>query len=190
MTSSVFETIEGIVLNKMDALDPHLYYHCKAHTMDVLHQSIRIAALEGIVDEKELFHLKFAALFHDMGFIKTYANHEAMGCNMFVEIIKGYHFLEEDITCIQDLIMATKVPQNPQTHLQKIICDADLDYLGRVDFIEIASRLLMEQLHYKLVASKQEWEDKQLIFLNKHRYHTQASQTLREPVKQLNISRL
>ena len=38
------------------------------------------------------------------------------------------------------LILATKVPQKPKNKLEKIICDADLDYLGREDFDNISDK--------------------------------------------------
>ena len=37
-----------------------------------------------------------------------------------------------------ELREATKIPQTPLTKLEEIICDADLDYLGREDFFEIS----------------------------------------------------
>jgi hypothetical protein len=42
------------------------------------------------------------------------------------------------------LIHVTEIPHKPLNHLQEIICDADLDYLGRNDFQEIADNLKAE----------------------------------------------
>jgi hypothetical protein len=40
--------------------------------------------------------------------------------------------------------MATKLPPNPKNLLEKIICDSDLDYLGRSDFIPVSNTLFEE----------------------------------------------
>ena len=34
--------------------------------------------------------------------------------------------------------MATKIPQKPQNHYEEVLSDADLDYLGRDDFLRLA----------------------------------------------------
>jgi uncharacterized protein len=190
MTERDFEIVTELVLARLNGLSPHLTYHSKEHTVDVLKQSLRIASSEGIVDQYELLSLKFAALFHDIGFLKTYANHEAMGCELFLEYADMEDFSDTEKTDIQSLIMATKLPQNPKNHLEQIICDADLDYLGRDDFFTIGDNLRKEFLHYNIVADNEAWEKLQLNFLKNHQYFTESSRSLREPVKQMNFSKL
>jgi uncharacterized protein len=189
MTAKDFETVQEIVLAKLDGLSPTLTYHCKNHTFDVMEQAIRIAMEEG-VGEDDLLMLKFAALFHDIGFLNTYANHEAEGCQFFLRMTAGLHFTETEKETMLGLIMATKIPQRPQNQLQRIICDADLDYLGRDDFFTIGDTLRREFLHYKIVPDNEAWEKLQLNFLTNHRYHTLSSQQLREPVKQAHLAKL
>lgn len=190
MTEKDFEIVKKDVLAMLDELSPHLTYHSKAHTIDVVEQSARIAASENITDKRALLLLKFAALFHDTGFLRTYAHHEAKGCEIFLETTAGIPFTEEDKEIVEGLIMATKIPQMPQTHLQRIICDADLDYLGRDDFFSIGDNLRKEFLQYNIVSDNEAWEKMQLNFLGNHQYHTRSSQELREPVKQKNYSTL
>lgn len=189
MTESDFEDLRKVVLAEMDGLSPHLTYHSKEHTIDVIRQAVRIAKAEGI-GAQELLLLKIAALFHDTGFLKTYVNHEVKGCEFFLSKINGRNFSAEEKSQVQGLIMATKIPQQPQDHLQQIICDADLDYLGRSDFFEIGELLKKEFLYYNIVASDADWEKMQRNFLKTHRYHTSTSRALREPVKQENYAQL
>jgi len=190
MTEKDFESVKELVLAELDGLDPHLTYHSKAHTIDVMAQALRIASTEGVHDDYQLLLLKFATLFHDIGFLKTYANHEAKGCEMFLQYSNDNHFTETEKDHIQSLIMATKLPQSPKTHLEQIICDADLDYLGRDDFFKIGNNLRKEFLHYNIVADNEAWEKLQLNFLKNHQYFTESSRKLREPVKQENFSKL
>lgn len=183
MTEKDFGVLKTIMLAELDGLSPHLTYHSKAHTIDVIEQCTNIAKRENIKGH-EMLVLKMAALFHDTGFLRTYLNHEAMGCTIFLEKSKGMNFSEKDNMLVQELIMATKLPQSPETHLQRIICDADLDYLGREDFYTIGDNLRKEFLHFKIVPDNDAWEKMQLNFLHNHHYHTQSSRDLREPVKQ------
>ena len=75
--------------------------------------------------------------------------------------------------------MATKLPPNPQNLLEKVICDADLDYLGRSDFIPISNDIDLNT-----------WNKKQVAFLSSHQYFTNTAQRLREEAKDYQVERL
>ena len=190
MREQAFEKIKKNVLAKLNNLSPDLTYHSLEHTLDVLQQCERIALSEGVTDPEQLFLLKVAALYHDTGFLRTYSEHESKGCTIFLEDVDSMEFTEAEKNLIVELIMSTKIPQKPKTLLEKIICDADLDYLGRNDFFAIGDNLRREFLCFHIITNNEEWEKLQLNFLQKHRYHTQSSRQLREPVKQNNYAQL
>lgn len=190
MYDQVFEELRVLVFDKLSKLDKHLTYHCKEHTTDVLTQCEQIARREGVTDKHQLHLLKVAALYHDSGFLKTYKDHETFSCELFLEDADRFGFSADDKQQITSLIMATKIPQQPHNLLEKIICDADLDYLGRNDFYTIGDTLRQEFLHYGIVRSDEEWEALQIKFLQNHNYHTASSQQLREPVKQQYLVQL
>jgi predicted metal-dependent HD superfamily phosphohydrolase len=184
-TSSLNE-IEKSVTEYLKKAENHLTYHNLAHTLDVMEQVGRIAKEEGI--GKEDWHLlQVAALYHDIGYLDGPQNHEERGCNVFSKEAPKWNFSPEEIQTVCSLIMATKVPQSPKNKLEEIICDADLDYLGREDFFKLGQELKKEYLHFGIVKSDEEWEQKQILFLEKHRYFTKSSQALREPLKQKNL---
>ncbi|MBP6812847.1 MAG: phosphohydrolase, partial [Saprospiraceae bacterium] len=66
---------------------------------------------------------------------------------------------------------------------EEILCDADLDYLGRDDFFAIGETLFEELQAYSLINDEQSWNRLQVSFLSSHRFHTSTNKTLREPVK-------
>ena len=167
----------------LEALDPRLTYHNISHTLDVTQAIENIALQEEISDERTIFLLKTAALFHDTGFLCTYKGHESMSCSIFLSETKDLPLSESERLIVTDLIMATRTPQKPTTHLQSIMCDADLDYLGREDFPSISERLFTEFLNYGFIANKEEWNELQLAFLQAHHYHTHTSKIGREPLK-------
>lgn len=190
MSAPLIDAISQKVYERLDGLDAHLTYHCKAHTRDVELQSLAIAAREGVTDLNDLFCLQVAALYHDNGFLETYSHHEEASCQIFLKDALEFGISAVNQEVIMQLIMATKVPQQPHTHLEQIICDADLDYLGRDDFYRIGDTLRREFIHYGVVPDDAGWEKLQLKFLQSHRYHTLSSQQLREPVKQQHLAGL
>lgn len=190
MSAPLIDAISQKVYDRLNGLDAHLTYHCKAHTRDVELQVLAIADREGVSDLNDLFCLQVAALYHDNGFLETYSHHEEASCQIFLQDADAFGISAANQKVILELIMATKVPQQPHSHLEQIICDADLDYLGRDDFFRIGDTLRKEFIHYGVVADDAGWEKLQLKFLQSHRFHTQSSQTLREPVKQMHLSGL
>ena len=189
MPSYNLERMQKEVLIKLQDLNPAHTYHSLEHTIDVIAQSNRIARAEGI-SEREIFLLNIAAIYHDTGFLRGYVNHEILSCEIFLEDAINFDITDVEKKLVCDLILATKVPQMPTTLLQQIICDADLDYLGRADFATISNNLKLEFLHFGIVADIPSWEKLQMKFLGNHQYHTKSSQRLREPAKKVHIAGL
>ncbi len=157
-----------------EQLSPKLHYHSIAHTADVVKSVERIALLEGVTDEG-LFLLKSAATYHDAGFIEAYDNNEPIGARLAEEILPNYGYSKEHIEIIKELIYVTTIPHKPKNHLEEIICDADLDYLGREDFHEIADKLRVELRENGKINSDRKWDEIQVSFLTNHRYFTQTA---------------
>lgn len=179
-----YRAAKQFILSKLRAeLSGQLWYHGIHHTMDVLKMATEICAREG-VRGRELKLVKTAALFHDAGFVKNkHAGHEAEGCLMVREILPNFGYSSSDIETICSMIMATKIPQSPNNLMEQILCDADLDYLGRQDFFTIGNSLFEELQAYHLLQDQQSWNRLQVSFLTAHKFHTVTNQTLREPVK-------
>jgi uncharacterized protein len=190
MTDAVFEKLKQRILRQLEEQLPgSLTYHNAAHTKDVLEKSIQIAIQEGITEDEDLMLLKVAALFHDNGFLEGYGAHEERSCDIMREQMRGI-LKEAALEKICGLIMATKIPQTPKTHLEEIICDADLDYLGRNDFEYISNALRLEFLAYNIVKDDREWEEKQISFFEEHHYFTATSNNNRNTRKQQRLAEL
>ena len=125
------------IINKLESgLSQNLFYHGFHHVMDVLMSAEMLGTLERITHQ-EMELLLVAVLFHDSGFLVSPVEHEKRGCRLARENLPGFGYTEEEIETICGMIMATHFPQQPHTKLEEIICDADLDYLGRDDFFVI-----------------------------------------------------
>jgi hypothetical protein len=178
------------MLDKLEReLPKYLYYHNLKHTIDVGIQAEVLGRGEGISDE-EMLLLKTAALFHDSGQTIQTRDHELVGTGIASEILPKFGYSPEQIDAINEIIMATKLPPQPKTLLQKIICDADLDYLGRSDFIPVSNTLYKELHEQNLIGSINDWNKLQVKFLSVHQYFTETGNKLREVNKQTQIDRL
>ncbi|MCG3167570.1 MAG: hypothetical protein POELPBGB_03364 [Bacteroidia bacterium] len=178
-----------IVKKLNEELDKNLYYHGFHHTIDVLNAAIMIAEFEDIRGD-DLTLLKTGALFHDCGFLKTYKNHEEAGCEIARENLPQFDYNPEQIEAVCGLIMATKIPQTPKNFLEQVICDADLDYLGREDFELIAATLFRELKENNLIDNEQDWNRLQVKFLNNHKYFTFLAKRIRENSKQRHLAEI
>ncbi len=178
------------ILNRLEReLPEHLLYHGHHHTIDVLEASERIGRHEG-VSEEELNLLLVATAFHDCGFLHGPEDHEEKGSGIAREVLPQFGYGPSELEQICEMIMATKVPQTPSGKLSYILCDADLDYLGRGDFEPVADSLYNEMLHLNIVSDTEAWNRIQLGFLSEHSFHTPYGKTLRQPKKQEHLEKI
>jgi uncharacterized protein len=178
------------VVHRLDTeLSSNLHYHSTAHTLYVLDKVSHIGKKES-ESEKELILLKIAALFHDIGFIENALNHEAISCRIMEEDIKKWEVPQKEIEAIKTIIMATKIPQNPQNQLAKILADADLEYIGTGRYYEMSELLYRELFHRNPNLTQKEWLDIQISFLESHSFHTDFCKRYKEHRKRKTLEEL
>jgi hypothetical protein len=182
-----FEKVREYIIAKLkNELPPILYYHCYNHVIDVYAAAEKLAELEG-VEGDDLVLLKTAVLFHDSGFTVQLNNHEMVGCGIVRDQLPRFDYNSVQIEKICGMIMATKIPQNPHNLLEQIICDADLDYIGRDDFWEIGGKLFLELKGLGILKTELEWNRLQISFLSAHQYFTASARQLRQEKKLLHL---
>ena len=185
-----FTDLQEMILDKLEReLPEFLFYHNYKHTIDVVNQAELIGYGEGVDDEAILL-LMTAALFHDAGHTIGYDNHEYFGTQIAREWLPKFKYTENQIDEICEIIMATKLPPEPKNLLQTIICDSDLDYLGRSDFIPVSNTLYEELKAQNKMASLNAWNKIQVKFLSVHHFFTKTANSLREVNKQAQIERI
>lgn len=165
------------------------YYHNIEHTQYVAAKAIEIGKNEGCT-AKELHLLETAALWHDTGFIKTYANHEKEGCKIAKKHLPSFGFNKAEIAIICGMIMATKIPQTPKNKLEEIIADADLEYLGTKKAQIGSNNLYRELSTLKPMLTKEAWLIIEIDFIRAHHYFTDYCRKNNEEQKQLYLKKL
>lgn len=183
-----FEKVKKFILAKLrKELPRSLTYHSLGHIKDVYKAAQKLAKLEGVKDE-ELTLLLTAVLFHDSGFLIQQREHERVGCEIARKHLPEYGYSETQIETICGMIMATRIPQTPHNKLEQIICDADLDYLGRDDFFTIGNTLYDELCMYGLIQTENDWNKLQVTFLEGHHYFTDSAIKLRKGKKDEHLA--
>lgn len=181
-----FSKIYKNVINALETgLPPWLYYHNAEHTKYVLRQAITIAKHEGIPEQDQVL-VKIAALYHDTGFLKDRKNHETLSCDFVWQDLREILKVDE-LDKICGMIRATKIPQSPSNIVEKILADADLEYLGTENFFRFSRNLYRELLHYDPGLSLKKWDEIQIDFLSRHSYHTNYCLQQKEPLKRKNL---
>lgn len=186
-----YRVAKGYALRLLEQdLSPQLFYHSLAHTRDeVAPAADRLASLEG-VSGRDYQLLMTTAYFHDVGFIEQYDDHESVSIRIAANILPDFGFMPEDVEIICNAIRATRLPQTPNTLLEKIMVDADLDNLGKEDFFQRSLDLRRELTALGRGVGDQEWYASQIKFLKGHRYWTTAARDLGNAQKQRNIADL
>ena len=163
-----------------------LPFHSIDHTKDVYSYSKTIAQYEEVYGA-ELDPILIAALFHDTGMAETYIDHEEQSAIYAREYLTKVKYPEEKIKVVVNCIMATKMPQNPKTKAEKIICDADLYHLGIENYLFRNERLRVEwENFFNRYYSDEEWYALNVEFLKNQKYHTWFGKTVLKNRKDMN----
>lgn len=168
------------------SLSSDFHYHNVQHTLDVHNACVKFAYMEG-VNSHDLILLETAAYYHDCGITEVYENHEEASVKIARGILPQFGYTEPDLDVLECIILKTKLPQSAITLLGEILCDADLNYIGRPDFFMIAHRLRYEwELLGKFFGLK-EWYEMQYEFLTRHRFYTRAARITLNEGKERNL---
>ena len=177
-----------------DELPDGIKFHDADHTLHptkgVVAVANRIAISENISEhDREL--LIAAAYFHDTGYIREYDKNEPIAARMAGRILKLIGYKPNEIKKIQMMILSTDLDREPKTHIEKILCDADLDNLGREDFFKLDGKLREGRSARGLdVSDDAKWYRGTLEIIEKHQYYTESQKKLREKGKQKHIKKL
>ncbi len=171
--------------------DDRLFYHNLTHTIKIVELVNRISAHYKL-DEKNHFIVCAAAWFHDTGIIEDGLQmHENKSIEIAESFLKTEGVDEEEIAEIKKCILATKMPQHPNSLNEKIVCDADLFNLGTDTFNE-NNKLVKKEIEAfsNKKISSEDWRANSISLLESHSYHTDYCQGLLDKTKRENLKNL
>ena len=186
--SAAQDFVSDLFINKVDKT---IHFHTLQHTQEVLAGCEKMADYYHLEDE-DRFALMLAAWFHDTGYSSGQAmGHENVSVELATKFLNDYKVNQDVINKVVGCIQATRLPQNPNSLIEQIICDADLFHLGTSDFKE-KNKLLREELNDfgNMELSKKDWRKKNIEFLTKHKYLTSYAKENLDPLKQVYLQEL
>ncbi|MBB4078406.1 putative metal-dependent HD superfamily phosphohydrolase [Lewinella aquimaris] len=174
-----------------EKIDPKFVYHNFQHTCAVVEAAGELATFYELTP-RELTVIRIAAWFHDTGYAQGWPDHEVRSAENAEAFLREKGVDDEAlITDIRGAIMATRIPQQPNTFLEEIVADADLSHLGEASYWDRCGRVRQEfALTRNAVMSDQEWIDFELAFMVDHEYHTEAARELFGERKEKHVRQL
>jgi hypothetical protein len=124
------------------------------------------------MDDNSRFVLLAAAWFQDTGYLVGDAlGHEEKGAELMKRFLSTKYINQNIIEDISRCIMATRIPSQPETLLEKIICDADTYHLGTKDF-QTTNALVWREVELTRHTTVGNQAGQALRFLEAHRFYT------------------
>lgn len=167
-----------------------LRFHNEIHLKEVVEAS-RKMAMHYKLSERDTAIVGLASYFHDLGYCQQgQQGHELRGAQIAREFLEKEGADSELIAEVEKCIMATKMPQEPKTLLEEIVCDADLFHLGK-DWFEYRNKLLQQEIKAcGCDISKEDWRASTIALMESHQYHTNYAKQNLESKKKENLQML
>jgi len=166
-------------------------YHNLEHTTHVA-TAAREIGTHSALQENDLESVIVAAWLHDTGYEKDYDHHEEASIDTAGKLLKEWGAPDSKIEQVKKLIGATRMPQQPGTLPEKVLCDADLAHLADDNILECGEQIRHEFEIFKNLKfeTDAEWIQNNIKFFKEHHYFTSYGQTVLEERKRKNIKKL
>jgi predicted metal-dependent HD superfamily phosphohydrolase len=191
--------VQSAIIEKAESLVTALYrekspswarYHTLEHTREVVAACVEIGTGMTLTDE-EMEVIVLAAWFHDTGYLEGADDHEARSAVIAEEFLKKQAYPAVRIPLVKGCISATMIPQRPTTALERIVCDADLMYIGGPRFKEHSDALRDEwQTRMGIRYGEVEWLQKNIEFVGSCEFHTGFVRRTYGSMRSRNLSEL
>lgn len=166
------------------------FYHNYAHTAETVETCREIAENMNTTEaEKEI--LLLAAWFHDTGYLFTIEAHEEKSADTARRFLQDNSYPEHETEQVCRCILATKIPQQPASLIEEIICDADLSHLGKPGYREKSELLRFElEKNENRNFSDIEWLQLNIDFFSRNPFHTKYASLAFNEEREKNLVEL
>lgn len=165
-------------------------YHNWQHTMEVYDCVLNMCQFAKLSEEDTEVTL-LAAIFHDIGIILDYNNHEEKSIEIAEKFLRDNNYNENNIARINRLIISTKVPQTPKNEMEEILCDSDVAHIGKKGFGKKSALLRNE---WEIVKGKKysdfEWTKSNIEFISSYKFNSKFGLEYFEKKRQKNLLKL
>lgn len=171
--------------------DARLTYHNYTHTWEMIDAANRIMSGYALNDRSR-FIILAAVWFYDTGYsVPGNNDHKNKSADLAAVFLKNAGVDENDIDEVKKCILNTKIPQQPGTLEQEVVCDTVMYYFGTDSYSE-KSKLLRKETEalQHLQISGDEWRKKSISLMENHHYFTDFAQANFTKTKIENLNRL
>ncbi len=173
-----------------DNLSDSIEFHTVDHAKCVSDNSEFIGKNCGLTDD-EINIVKLCAWFHDTGYIIKPEGHEEESAKIATEFLTSKGIDKSVITQVQNCILSTRMPQQPDDLISKVLCDADLMNLSENNYFEKIDKMRKEWINLsENNISKRKFHSTSVKFFQQHKYHTDFAKKELQPKKDNNLQLL
>jgi uncharacterized protein len=166
-------------------------FHSIHHTTTVLEKALEWATACNLRPE-ESEAIQLAAMFHDLGYLTRYDNHESEGIWLFSVFAEENGIPADQQKVVKRLIECTrKTHSDFSIPLYKIMHDIDRVGMGMPDFVDQGLNLRKEWEHFKSFQTNDvEWFASQIEYLEKTKFKTDYGRSNYSDQKRKNLESL
>ena len=169
--------------------NPTLIYHNFTHTLNVAEQATEILDHVNLSGTDQAI-VTIAAWFHDTGHLfNIIQGHEEKSVEIMDDFLSRQSCNRPVIDEIASCIMATRIPAQPTSLKQEVLCDADTYHLGTNEF-ERTDALIKLEFEQREGVVVDNWDFKTLEFLKTHIFYTSYCRDKLGEGKARNIANL
>jgi len=163
-------------------------YHDLTHTERVVEMALEMAKAYNLSDAR-IKLMGIAAWFHDSGYSMGVKDHEINSSKIATDFLTEHKFSSKERNIVVELILSTKIETKAYNVEQRILRDADLHYLGGLDYFDRANKLREEWEHTQgITLNDSDWYQRNLDFMSNHTFETSFGRKHFNEQKQLNIN--
>jgi HD superfamily phosphodiesterase len=179
--------ISGLLAEK---LPENIIFHNFDHALRVKKYAESIGEMTGLSSE-EMNILRIGALFHKAGYTNSYEKNTEESIIIASAFLTEHGVDPQTIDQISEMIMATKLPQNPKGKIAEALCDAGMMYIASENAMEqfdlfIDEAAMQKPDLKKRTALEKAWID---VFAS-HTYHTEYGKSRLQPEKETVVKRI
>lgn len=156
----------------IDKVPGYMIYHNYQHALELYDWCIEIGENCQITEE-DMEILALAALFLETGFSMSYESFQDASAQIAETFLSTLKYPAPKINRVKDCILATKLEEEPEEMIHKIICDAAAFEIGKKGFRK-KTKILKEEMERAMDNdfSEEEWYKKLHKELAKHDFYT------------------
>ncbi len=176
MIIRVLDVEEHVLDDYSRNASPDLFFHNPDYIKNICLQAELIAKAESL-DDDDYINLRLASIFLFYGYVFDYSNPLEASIKRAEEILKFYGFDANNYNTVREIISNVFNP-GQETRAGAVLHDAAYDFLGRVDFVPMITKLYKEEMAYGRIKKTDEWFENIKHILYRHNLITESARLL------------